>query len=283
MKIKDIRADFINSLVENYDHEEILSFFYILSEEIIGLRRVDVAIDLDRILSEDEVSRFEDAKKRIINQEPIQYIIGNTHFYGLSFKVNKDVLIPRPETEELVDWILKDLQDVKDQLRVLDIGTGSGCIAISLAKKLPNANVFAMDISDKAIDTARENAKINEVDITFIHSDILNVQNLPHNFDIIVSNPPYVRELEKQEMKPNVLDNEPSQALFVSDHDPLIFYRKITELAKRNLKPEGVLYFEINQYLGTETKSMIESSGFNSVALRKDVYDNERMIRARLN
>ncbi len=283
MKIKDIRTDFINSLVEIYDHEEVLSFFYILSEEIISLRRVDVAIHLDRVLSEDEVSKFEDAKKRIINQEPIQYIIGNTHFYGLSFMVNKDVLIPRPETEELVDWILKDIQDVKDRLRVLDIGTGSGCIAISLAKKLPNAKVFAMDISDKAIDTARKNAKINEVDITFIHNDILNVQNLPHNFDVIVSNPPYVRELEKQEMKPNVLDNEPSQALFVSDHDPLIFYRKITELAKRNLKPEGVLYFEINQYLGTETKSMIESSGFNSVSLRKDIYDNERMIRARLN
>lgn len=197
--------------------------------------------------------------------------------------VNENVLIPRPETEELVDWIIEDQKKDKQSITILDIGTGSGCIAISLAKKIPEAKVYAMDISEQAIQVARDNAKKNQADITFIKADILEVKELFQDFDIIVSNPPYVRELEKKEMRSNVLDNEPQRALFVSDNEPLLFYKKITDLAKEKLKENGGLYFEINQYLGVETKNMIESKGFKSVEVRKDLYDNERMIRACLN
>jgi release factor glutamine methyltransferase len=192
-------------------------------------------------------------------------------------------LIPRQETEELVDWVLKDQIPDKKPITILDIGTGSGCIAISLAKKIPEAKIYAIDISEQAIQVARENAKRNRVDVTFIKADILEIKDLFQDFDIIVSNPPYVRELEKKEMKPNVLNNEPQQALFVSDNEPLLFYKKITDLAREKLRENGSLYFEINQYLGLETKSMIESKGFKSVEVRKDLYDNERMIRACLN
>ncbi len=283
MRIKDLRTSFINALAESYESQEVLSFFYILSEEILGMRRVDVAIHLDKKLLSHEIARFEEAEKRLKKYEPLQYIIGNTEFFGLSFLVNDNVLIPRPETEELVDWIVCDYKTHSRGLKVLDIGTGSGCIAISLAKNLSNVDVYAIDVSEKAIEIAKENAKRNNVAITFLEVDILNMVDLSQDFDIIVSNPPYVRELEKSEMKSNVLDNEPSLALFVSDKDPLVFYKKITDLAKKKLHTEGVLYFEINQYLGEETKAMIESFGFNSTILRKDVFGNDRMIKAYVN
>ncbi|GAA4274640.1 peptide chain release factor N(5)-glutamine methyltransferase [Aquimarina gracilis] len=282
MKVKDIRADFTDSLIELYEPEEVLSFFYMLSEKISNLTRVDVAIHLDKELPQEEIKEFEKAKKRLKDQEPIQYILGETHFYGLPFMVNKNVLIPRPETEELIDWILKDQKGNRSTLKILDIGTGSGCIAISLAKNLPNAKVQAIDISEKAIEVAKTNAKRNKVSVKFIHQDILKTDNLSEDFDIIVSNPPYVRALEKKEIKPNVLNNEPHQALFVSDIDPLIFYEKITNLAKKRLSAIGVLYFEINQYLGPETVGVINKVGFDLVELRKDLYNNERMIRASL-
>ncbi|WP_271764962.1 peptide chain release factor N(5)-glutamine methyltransferase [Aquimarina algiphila] len=280
MKIKDLRTSFVNSLSGLYDSAEILSFFYLLSEEILGLTRVNVAINLDKILSDDEISDFDAAKNRLLHQEPIQYIIGKTDFYGLPFVVSENVLIPRPETEELVDWIIKDRLNSNDPIAILDIGTGSGCIAISLAKKIPEARVYAIDISEPAIKVAEENAKLNKVNVTFIKANILETQDLSIDFDVIVSNPPYVRELEKIEMKSNVLDNEPSRALFVSDDQPLVFYEKITSLAKNKLKKEGSLYFEINQYLGLETKDMIENLGFTSVEIRKDLYGNDRMIKA---
>ncbi len=283
MKIKDLRIDFKRSLSEAYEEEEIMSFFYMLSEKILELRRVDVAMDLEKEVSAIEIVQFDEAKTRLLDQEPIQYIIGHTYFYGLSFSVNKNVLIPRPETEELVDWILKDQEDLEEAIKIIDIGTGSGCIAIALAKNLPNAKVYAMDISEQAIEIAKVNAIKNGVKVEFINEDVLASEHLFQDFDIIVSNPPYVRELEKDEIKPNVLDNEPHQALFVSDHDPLIFYKKITKLAKGRLTQTGSLYFEINQYLGSETYKVIKSLGFSTVALRKDLHNNERMIRARFN
>ncbi len=281
MKVIELRKDFVQGLSGLYDSEEVLSFFYILTEEILGLRRVDVAIALDKMIVQDDVQKFLDAKECLKNYEPIQYIIRKTEFYGLSLEVNKNVLIPRPETEELVDWILKDCKNRKksDKLKILDIGTGSGCIAISLAKNLPDAIVYAMDVSEEAIQIAKDNAVMNKVDVGFIRSNVLELMRFNDDFDIIVSNPPYVREKEKEEMKANVLDNEPYLALFVSDHDPLIFYKKIAELAKQNLKNEGALYFEINQYLGNETKKMIIEKGFESVELRKDLYTNDRMIK----
>ncbi|WP_109298966.1 peptide chain release factor N(5)-glutamine methyltransferase [Aquimarina sp. AU474] len=283
MKISDLRKSFLESLSKIYDTEEVLSFFYILSEKKLDLRRVDVAMQLDKKLNPEEVMFFTEAEKRLKSQEPIQYIVGETNFYGLLFFVNPHVLIPRPETEELVDWILKDVKNQKQPLKILDIGTGSGCIAVSLAKNLPNAKVYAIDISDKAIEVAKENARINQVKVTYITTDVLNEEIFHEDFDVIVSNPPYVRELEKKEMKSNVLENEPSLALFVTNNDPLLFYTKITTIALHKLKPDGSLYFEINQYLSRETKKMIEASHFESVILKKDMYHNDRMIRARLN
>ncbi len=283
MNIKDLRANFLNSLSGIYDPEEVLSFFYLLSDSFLGMRRVDVAINLDKTLSEIEITSFRDATKRLEKHEPIQYIIGQTNFFGLDFNVNQHVLIPRPETEELVDWVIKDQSITKKQIRILDIGTGSGCIAVAIAKNLPETQVYAIDLSEKALKVAKDNANKNQVEVTFIHADILKMDDLPQNFDVIVSNPPYVRALEKKEMKPNVLNNEPSEALFVDDNNPLVFYKKITELAKKGLNAEGSLYFEINQYLGLETKYMIETSGFGSVILRKDLNNNMRMIRARIN
>ncbi|WP_438711587.1 peptide chain release factor N(5)-glutamine methyltransferase [Aquimarina muelleri] len=279
MKIKDLRTNFVDSLSGIYDSEEILSFFYILSEDILSLRRVDVAMRLDQEVSVKQIEVFDKAKQRLEKQEPIQYIIGEVDFYGMSFKVSPNVLIPRPETEELVDWVLKD-QPKDASLAILDIGTGSGCIAISLAKNLPKARVYAIDVSEQALEVAKENAKNNKVEVTFIKEDILKVESLFQKFDIIVSNPPYVREMEKQEMKPNVLNNEPSLALFVSDKDPLLFYEKIAILANKKLNNDGVLYFEINQYLSFETKKRIEELGFTSVKVREDIYGNKRMIRA---
>jgi release factor glutamine methyltransferase len=218
--------------------------------------------------------------------------LGTTHFYGLEFEVNSNVLIPRPETEELVDWIVQSRNsgtkvnpEVSGQSsipkfrdKILDIGTGSGCIAISLAKNLPNAEVFALDVSDKALATAQKNAELNQVTIQFIHQSILEIDDLGQQFDLIVSNPPYVRHLEKQEINKNVLDNEPHLALFVEDNDALIFYRKIAELAQKNLNPQGQLYFEINQYLGQETFDLLQEMGFKDITLRKDIYGNDRMI-----
>ena len=283
MKIKDLRTHFKNALSKAYDAEEVMSFFYLLTEKRLGLRRVDIALQLENELSEDVLAFFKEAENRLLDFEPVQYIIGDTEFFGLSFLVNENVLIPRPETEELVDWILKDYLGVADELKILDIGTGSGCIAITLAKNLPNAKVYAIDVSEKALALAKQNADKNQVKIEFIQLDVLREEIDEANFDVVVSNPPYVRELEKTEMKTNVLENEPALALFVSNDDPLIFYRRISLLAKQLLTEHGRLYFEINQYLGTETKELIDKLQFNTVTLRKDIYQNDRMIRADLN
>ena len=283
MKIKDLRTHFKNALSKAYDAEEVMSFFYLLTEKKLGLRRVDIALQLERELSEDTLAFFKEAESRLLDFEPVQYIVGDTEFFGLSFLVNENVLIPRPETEELVDWILKDHLGVGGELKILDIGTGSGCIAITLAKNLPNAKVYAIDVSEKALALAKRNANRNQVEIEFIQLDVLKEEIDEANFDIVVSNPPYVRELEKTEMKTNVLENEPALALFVSNDDPLIFYRRISVLAKQLLTEHGRLYFEINQYLGMETKELIGKLQFNTVTLRKDIYQNDRMIRADLN
>jgi release factor glutamine methyltransferase len=234
------------------------------------------------------LKKWKNIDSELKNQRPIQYILGETTFYGLSFLVNENTLIPRPETEELVELIIEstnyELRNTK--LKVLDIGTGSGCIAISLAKHLPTSEVYAIDVSEEALVTAKKNAELNKVAIDFISTNILDVvtlsavAGLDKQFDIIVSNPPYVRNLEKSEIKPNVLEYEPHLALFVDDIDPLLFYRKIAELAIKNLNPNGKLYFEINQYLGKETIKLLEDFGFRNVELKKDIYGNDRMLRA---
>ncbi len=280
-KIKDYRTQFIQELSPIYDVGEAEGFFYLILEDKKQLKRIDLALNLDLTFSNEEIQLWNSILDSLKEEIPIQYLLGKTSFYGLEFEVNENVLIPRPETEELVEWIISNPQIHKstNPLRILDIGTGSGCIAISLAKNIPNAQVFAIDVSEKALATAQKNAEINEVNVTFLKKNILETDDLEQQFDIIVSNPPYVRELEKQEIKKNVLDNEPHLALFVEDNDALIFYRKIAELAQKNLLPNGQLFFEINQYLGKEMVELLEKMNFKNIELRKDIYGNDRMIK----
>ncbi|EMY3583130.1 peptide chain release factor N(5)-glutamine methyltransferase [Flavobacterium psychrophilum] len=281
MLIKNYRTQFVQALASIFDEKEIESFFYIILEAFHQLKRVDLVLSPDLKLDNIQLLQWETVLLQLKEQKPIQYILGETQFFGLPFYVNKNTLIPRPETEELVEWIIKENLKISSlkNLKILDIGTGSGCIAISLAKNLPNASVFAIDVSDKALATAQKNAVLNEVDITFIEKNILQTEDLNQEFDIIVSNPPYVRNLEKKEIHKNVLEYEPHLALFVEDNDSLLFYRKITELATRNLSNNGQLYFEINQYLGKETVELLEKYNFKNTTLKKDIYGNDRMIK----
>src|SRR6218665_199947 len=276
MTVKNYKEIFKNELLSIYDEQEIDSFFYIILEKIHNLKRIDLALNPETIMDGSDLKQWKSIVSDLKVEKPIQYILGETEFYGLRLEVNENTLIPRPETEELVELIIKE----EGKVKILDIGTGSGCIAISLAKNLPNAEVFAIDVSEKALITAKRNAEINAVKVTFWMKNILETEDLEQQFDVIVSNPPYVRNLEKAEIKPNVLEYEPHLALFVEDDDALLFYRKIAQLAKKNLNPEGKLYFEINQYLGKETVQLLEDLGFGAVELIQDIYGNDRMISA---
>ena len=272
----------------------------ILISHITGLSTAQLLAEPNLQLTEAQQEWFDNATARLENNEPLQHILGYSEFYGRKFKSDSRALVPRPETEELVEWILNDWSTINSQqstvnrqqtlnsqlstLNLLDIGTGTGCIALSLAKELPEAKVSALDISKEALSLARENAELlSAKNVQFIQGDILNHSSLliPHSsFQIIVSNPPYVRECEKAEMETNVLDYDPHTALFVSDKDPLIFYRAIGEFALTHLAPNGALYFEINQYLGRETCDLLVALGYKNVELRKDINDNPRMIKA---
>ncbi|MFV8370327.1 peptide chain release factor N(5)-glutamine methyltransferase [Flavobacterium sp. LB2R40] len=281
MKIKEYRRFFIEELTSVYEAGEAESFFYLILEDKNHLKRIDLALNPDLLFSEVDIAGWDLILVALKQEIPIQYLLGKTNFYGLDFQVNSDVLIPRPETEELVDWILESQKSKvgSQKIRILDVGTGSGCIAISLAKNLPNATIFAIDVSEKALATAKRNAENNSVAVAFINQNILETENLLQQFDIIVSNPPYVRNLEKVEIKKNVLDHEPHLALFVEDNDALIFYKKIAELAQKNLPKDGLLYFEINQYLGKEMIDLLEKMNFKNIELKKDIYGNDRMIK----
>lgn len=286
MLLKNYKITFHHELSSLYDEQEIDSFFYIILEKLHAIKRIDLALNPKIVMDGIHLKKWKSIVSDLKTQKPIQYILGETEFYGLSFLVNENTLIPRPETEELVELIIKSSESrvSGSGLKILDIGTGSGCIAISLAKHLPTSEVYALDVSEEALATAKKNAELNKVAINFISTNILDVvtlsavAGLDKQFDIIVSNPPYVRNLEKYEIKPNVLEYEPHLALFVDDIDPLLFYRKITELAYKNLTPNGKLYFEINQYLGNETVELVKSFGFKNVKLLKDIYRNDRMI-----
>ena len=281
MLLKQYKTHFFDSLKNIQDEQEIESFFFILTEYLHNLKRVDVALNPNFKLSDAEVEKWNIILADLQQEKPIQYITGEAWFYGLRLEVNENTLIPRPETEELVEWIIESQKSkVQSQkCEILDIGTGTGCIPISLKTNLPQANVSAIDVSEKALEVAKRNAVLNKVDISFIQADILEVEDLNQHFDIIVSNPPYVRNLEKQEIKKNVLDYEPHLALFVEDTDALLFYRKIAQLALKNLSPNGLLFFEINQYLGKETFGLLKNLGFKNIELKKDMYGNDRMIR----
>ena len=285
MVLKEILNVFHKELDTIYGNNEVDSFFNILIDYYLNLKRITLVMQPEYTISKEEEQPLFEALSRLKLEEPIQYIIGETEFFGLVFKVNQNTLIPRPETEELVQWIIEDYKDNLEQIKILDIGTGTGCIPISLAKNLPKAKVKALDISTKALEVAKQNAELNAVEVDFIEQNILEtchteLDSASQKFDVIVSNPPYVRELEKAEMKGNVLKHEPELALFVDNTNPLIFYKAITEFATHSLKAGGTLYFEINQYLGAEMIQLLEDFNFKDIELKKDMFGNNRMIKA---
>ncbi len=286
MKAKDLKHIFHKELDAIYGKNEVESFFFLCAEHYFDFARIQLALEPEFTFVKSEADTFFKVLEKLKKEIPIQYILGETEFYGLKFKVTENVLIPRPETEELVDWIIKCHleRSQESQLKILDIGTGSGCIAVALAKHLPNAEVYALDVSKDALQMAKQNAELNKVNITFVEANILrptyhSIFDTESNFDVIVSNPPYVRNLEKAEIKSNVIDNEPHLALFVEDDNPLVFYKSITDFAVDNLKQKGQLYFEINQYLGNETKRLLLDANFGRVELRKDLNGNDRMLK----
>lgn len=287
MKLKEFKLLFSESLSETYPKKEIDSFFFILMEEKLKLQRIDTVLNPDFLIDTATVVVLKIILERLQKEEPIQYILGKTEFYGLPFLVDKNTLIPRPETEELVEWILSEIQKIqggnqKTPLAILDIGTGTGCIPITLAKNTVNTVITAIDISASALRVAKKNAVLNSVPVNFIMLNILKTTQLPQKYNLIVSNPPYVRELEKVEISANVLENEPHLALFVANKNPLVFYDKIADLAKQQLNENGMLFFEINQYLGKETVKMLEEKGFQNIQLKKDLSGNDRMLLCRL-
>ena len=279
MTVNDYKKRFLNQLPAFYDETERLNLFYMIMEFVLNYNKVDVVLNgNDSVLIENQ-QKIDEVFNRLQNNEPIQYITQQANFFGYDFKVSPATLIPRPETEELVDWVLTEMKkQPQKNWRVLDIGTGTGCIPITIKKEFPFAKVFAIDISVDALKIAQENAINLKADVTFIQQDILQTEQLDV-YDIIISNPPYVRNLEKAEINENVLQHEPHLALFVDDNDPLIFYRKITQLAQKSLNENGMLFFEINQYLGIEMQEMV-SAYFKTIELKKDFIQNDRMMKA---
>lgn len=276
--LKQLKKEFIEDLQSIYESDEISTFFTWLAEDLLDLKTHDILLKTEFDLSKSQLSKFEDAKERLKKEEPIQYILGYSEFFGLKLKVNPDVLIPRPETEELVQWILDDYKSKELQLSIIDLGTGSGCIPIALAKHLPQAKIKALDVSEKALKLAASNSEENHTQVEFIKADLLKLNTLPA-VDIVVSNPPYVKSAEKSNIKKNVVDHEPHVALFVEDDDALIFYKIIAELALK-LEKQPVVYTEVSQYLAKETRDLFLNLGFKNVELRKDFRGNDRMLKA---
>ena len=309
MLLKEIKRVFQSELSPAYPRSEIDSFFYLLIEHYLNFERFILALEPNLNLTKLEEQPLFEALTQLQQHIPVQYIIGTAYFMELDFIVNKHVLIPRPETEELVRWIIEEVNTSTAEklsknadasqlsksndpakeptLKIIDIGTGSGCIAVSLAKYLANTKVFAIDISQDALKVARANALKHQSQIDFFQKDILledALSNAPlaQKYDVIVSNPPYVREQEKDKMQANVLDYEPGIALFVPDKHPLKYYNAIIELAKIHLAPGGWLYLEINQYLSEEMKKLFQKHNFINTQLRKDLFGNDRMMRGQL-
>lgn len=261
-----------------YPDSEIVSIAKLLLTQVFGMSVIELYAGKDNSFSANEQKQLDDILIRLQKYEPVQYIIGVEDFYGLTFEVDPNVLIPRPETEELIDWIVQENKSAG--LRVLDVGTGSGCIAVSLAKNLEDAEVTAWDISEGALRVAARNCRRNGVDVRLEQKDILQLSSSDRQFDVIVSNPPYIAMKEKADMEANVLDWEPGLALFVPDEKPLLFYRKISELGLEMLKPGGRLFFEINRAYGKQVVQMMSTLGYRNIELKKDISQNDRMIKA---
>lgn len=279
MTIAEAEQDFVNKLESDYPVREIKSLFFFWINTLVGISKTDMILQKDRELDISVKKKLSDTLIRLKNKEPIQYILGQTSFLDLSFRVKSGVLIPRPETEELVRFIIKEYNSAKN-LRILEIGTGSGCIAISLAKNL-NAKVFAIDNRSEVLSIAAENAALNNVEILFLQLDILKSQKFNlQKFNIIVSNPPYVLNSEKKQMDSNVLDYEPRDALFVTDDDPLLFYRKIVMQAKNLLLPNGKIFFEINETQGRNMENLLAENNFKDISLFQDIHGKDRFVKA---
>ena len=279
LTIEKARGYILHELRGVYSESEIKSMFRIVLHSEFDISDTDILLNPDKEFSQSHASRYFDIVKDLVKEVPLQHILGETEFYGLNFKVNKNTLVPRPETEELVEWIISE--NIHNNTSILDIGTGTGCIPVSLKSNIEGSEVYAVDISDKALKVAEDNAKKNSVDVTFINADILTEKPFSEiKFDVIVSNPPYVMNKEKELMSKNVLDYDPHLALFVDDNNPLIFYDKIAEYASERLKKGGKLYLEINEALGEEICKCIKNYGFGDIVLRKDINGKDRMIRA---
>ncbi len=307
--IKDVFADYRFGLANLYDTNELEAITLLTISEICHLSKAKIKAFPEVELSPEQIEKLTDILTELKTGKPIQYILGKTEFYGLPFYVNPSVLIPRPETEELVEWVISEQLAVGSKQfsvgsrqfavgNILDIGTGSGCIAISLKKNLPQYNVAAIDISETALQTAKENAILNQVVVDFIEADILNYKpetaiallSTPENkqqrkieipkSEIIISNPPYVTQHDKTQMHTNVTDFEPHKALFVPEDDPLIFYKAIADFATTNLVENGLLFFEINESYGKETVKLLTDKGFKNIELRKDMSGRDRMVKA---
>ena len=272
--IANIIREGLNS---HYPAGEVTAFTRIIATELLGFSQTTFFLKDDVTLTAEQNALLDNAIERLKKQEPIQYILGYCDFCGLRFKVTPATLIPRPETSELVEWVASEATGNEN---ILDIGTGSGCIAVSLDHKIPHSKVTAWDISNDALAVAAENSNANGCNVAFELVDILAHQPSGELFDIIVSNPPYIKENEKEAMHSNVLDWEPHTALFVPDNDPLLFYRTIAEKGLTLLKPGGRLFFEINRAHGKETMDMLAALGYTHIELRKDFAENDRMIRA---
>ncbi|WP_186452558.1 peptide chain release factor N(5)-glutamine methyltransferase [Chitinophaga polysaccharea] len=271
------------AISELYDEREAASIAHIIMEHLTGMSKLDRIVHKTKILSPDQKQRLKTAIEALQRQEPVQYITGTGWFYGMELLVNKNVLIPRPETEELVEWIVQDAAH-RHRLHLLDVGTGSGCIPLALKKSLPDAQVSAVDVSEGALEVARSNASRLHLDVNFLLMDALNpaqVSTLP-SFDLIVSNPPYITQSEQQSMQERVWGYEPSIALFVPDSDALLFYRHISMMAQQKLLPGGALYFEINEALGKEVVALMEELGFKEVTLKQDMFGKDRMVKGKI-
>ena len=272
-KVSNIIPYYIKQLKDIANEREIISWAYISIDFLLGYNRSECIINSDKEIGIDITDRFRQIIEDLKANIPIQYILGETEFYGLKFKVNEHTLIPRPETEELVLWILEH-----EFNSALDIGTGSGCIPIAI-KKNKNVEISAIDVSEPALLVAKENAKTNEVKINFFKQDILKTDNL-ERVDVIISNPPYILEKEKDLILSNVLDNEPHLALFVTNENPLLFYKKIAELSYACLSKNGLLFFEINESFGIEIIELLKCIGFVDIELKKDINEKDRMLKA---
>jgi len=280
MNIKALEKEYIQSLSHFYDNDEAKAIFNLAASSVLKVTKSQLVIDKEKEILAKDSNKLSKILTDLKTGKPVQQVLGETIFYGLPFKVTSNVLIPRPETEELVDWVINNVKDKKESL--LDIGTGSGCIPIVLKKHLPHLDVSSIDISSEALKVAAENAQLNKININLIEADILKYST-DKMYDVIVSNPPYIRELEKAEMHENVLIHEPHTALFVSDENPLIFYKAIADFALSNLNPNGYLFFEINEYLWEETLQILIDKRFKNIELKKDMQGKDRMIMARTN